>query len=380
MKRILSIDGGGIRGVFALQILKRVEALFRQHHDDPELRLSDAVDFFAGTSTGAIIATCLSWGMAVDEIEKLYVEQGSRMFTRSPWYLKLRAKYRADNIAHMFRDIFQEPDGSPSLMGTDRLKTTLMVVMRNASTGSPWPLTNHPDTRFNQRDLTGCNLDMPLWQVLRASTAAPTYFTPERIQVGDQSFLFVDGGITPYNNPALLAALTATLPAYRIQWPTGPDQLHLISVGTGRTRSLLRGMQPEKINILRQIGFIPPALLGSVSDQQDMLCRVMGDCLYGQPLDAEVGDLRNAGYYPPDQQKFTYVRYDTRLDVNDDSTLLPPLVKARLDDLNLIPQLQQLGQAYAESNVKPAHLFSKPAAAPTRNLSSQVESGRPDLN
>ena len=56
--------------------------------------------------------------------------------------------------------------------------------------------------KYNDPALEDCNLNLPLWQLVRASTAAPTYFPPEVVTVGGQVFLFVDGGITTYNNPA----------------------------------------------------------------------------------------------------------------------------------------------------------------------------------
>ena len=80
MKRILSLDGGGIRGIFTLQVLREIEARFRAATGRPGLVLRDAFDFFAGTSTGAIIATFLAWGKSVDEVEKLYIERGAEIF------------------------------------------------------------------------------------------------------------------------------------------------------------------------------------------------------------------------------------------------------------------------------------------------------------
>jgi patatin-like phospholipase/acyl hydrolase len=78
-----------------------------------------------------------------------------------------------------------------------------------------------------------------LWQIVRASTAAPAYFDPESITIatapgkkpaaGD----FIDGGMSPFNNPALMAMMYATMDGYRIGWPTGADKLLLVSVGTG---------------------------------------------------------------------------------------------------------------------------------------------------
>jgi uncharacterized protein len=147
MKRILALDGGGIRGMFSLQILARIEELFRQDRNEPNLVLADVFDFIAGTSTGAIIATFLAWGKTVREIERLYVERGAEMFARERWYRLWKAKYRADAIAQFFREIFSEEDGTSALLGSKRLRTLLLVIVRNASTGSAWPLWNNPDAK-----------------------------------------------------------------------------------------------------------------------------------------------------------------------------------------------------------------------------------------
>ena len=96
-----------------------------------------------------------------------------------------------------------------------------MLVMRNHSTGSPWPVSKNPAAKFNDPALPECNLKLPVWQLVRASTAAPVYFPPETINVGGRKHVFVDGGITPYNNPALLLFQMATLPAYKVEWETG---------------------------------------------------------------------------------------------------------------------------------------------------------------
>ena len=218
MKRILALDGGGVRGMFSLQVLARIEALLRERSGRPDLRLGEAFDLVAGTSTGAIIAAFLAWGKSVAEIEALYFESGPLMFRRQPWYRRWKSKYRSDAIARMFQEHFREPgpQGAPALLGSSSLRTKLLVIMRNATTGSAWPVTNHPDALYNDRRRTDCNLNIPLWQLLRASTAAPAFFPPERIDYGAREFLFVDGGITPFNNPALIAVLTATLPQYRL--------------------------------------------------------------------------------------------------------------------------------------------------------------------
>jgi len=112
-KRILSFDGGGIRGIFSLQIAARIEQLFRDEYDQPKLVLSDVYDLFAGTSTGAIIAAFLAWGASVSEVESLYTSRCKQMFVHQrpylPWRL-LKSKNRAESIGRDYaaRDVKRE--------------------------------------------------------------------------------------------------------------------------------------------------------------------------------------------------------------------------------------------------------------------------------
>ncbi len=92
--------------------------------------LSDHFDFFAGTSTGAIIATCLSWGMDVESVMEMYVENGKKMFQRFPWYRPFKrmfvARYQAQPISDMLQRIFSE-DGEgkvPALLSTETPENT----------------------------------------------------------------------------------------------------------------------------------------------------------------------------------------------------------------------------------------------------------------
>jgi hypothetical protein len=360
MRRIVSCDGGGIRGILTLQILRRVEALLREEHRRDSLVLADVVDLFAGTSTGAIIATCLAWGFSVDQIEALYLEHGAAMFTRESWYRRLRSKYRSDSIAKALQEFLIEDDGSPALLGTAKLRSQLVVVMRNASTGSPWPVSNNPNAKYNAIDHPACNLKFPLWQLLRASTAAPTYFSPQEIGFESESHLFVDGGISPFNNPTLIAVLMATLPQYRLSWAASRDELHVLSVGTGSTRRRLPSKQAAQVDVLDQLAFTIPALMGAVSVEQDMLCRILGDCVHGEKIDSEIEYLKEPTLLSADEQKFTYVRYD--VDLESDAGHHMTAAQSRLDNLESIPLLKSVGADYAAKTVKAEHLYPRRAA------------------
>ncbi|KJS03959.1 MAG: hypothetical protein VR73_16040 [Gammaproteobacteria bacterium BRH_c0] len=352
MKRILSFDGGGIRGIISLEIIREIERIFRTERGDPSLVLSDEFQFFAGTSTGALIATGLSWGMSVDDIETLYFNHGAELFNREPWHRRWKSKYNAESIGRFFLRLFSE-DGNgenPALLGSKKLKTLLMIVIRNASTGSPWPVTNNINAIYNQPNLLDCNLNIPLWQLLRASTAAPTYFPPQPIKIGDRIDLFVDGGVTPYNNPALIAALTAIMPCYNLKWPTGVDNIQVVSIGTGSMRTRFPAKTAQRIHLFDQLDHFIPAIMGATSSNQDLLCRVLGNCVYGDEIDSEIGDLVGSSVTQSTKKLFSYVRYNIRFDAAESMQIASS--QNKLDNLNLLPILKEVGQEYADNKVK----------------------------
>jgi len=357
-KKILALDGGGIRGMMTVEVLAGIEKILREKEDKPDLVLADWFDFVAGTSTGAIIATCISMGMSTDEIRKFYLDSGKEMFDKASILKRFRYKFDDDKLSEMLRDVF----GESTTLGSDQLKTVLMMVLRNATTDSPWPLSNNPKAKYNlpeRRIKPGdCNLDLPLWQLVRASTAAPTYFPPEVVTMGSNEFIFVDGGITTYNNPAFQAFLMATVAPYKMDWTAGEKNMLIVSIGTGTSPQANKDLEPSDMNLLYNAGSIPSALMFAALNEQDFLCRTFGNCLAGDKLDSEVGDM--IGTTGPVQPKlFTYVRYNAELtrkglDALELPDILPEDVQ-KLDSTDHIAELQQIGQKVAEKRVSPEH-------------------------
>jgi hypothetical protein len=358
MKRLLALDGGGIRGLFSLKILERVETELRRELSKPDLILADYFHYIGGTSTGAIIATCLSWGMSVEQIIRLYEEGGHDMFRKAIWYRRLKAKFQSEGLRQVFQKLFS-PNGDgkdPATLGSELLKTYLLVVTRNASTGSPWPITNNPKAKYNKKGTPGCNLELPIWQLVRASTAAPAYFPPEVVTIyGDDKYskgvkcAFEDGGVTPYNNPAFLLFLKATLPEYRMEWPTGTDKLSILSIGTGMEPP---GRDKHEISLLEAASSVPGTLISGIGSNQDLVCRIHGQCSFGPELDSELGNLIR----PNPNALFNYTRYDHQY--TDEELAEAKSISKQgltLDNLDLMPFLMKVGTRYAEKNVKLEH-------------------------
>ena len=361
-KRILAIEGGGVRGVFSLQILQRMEDLLRQHVRRPDLVLADHFHLIAGTSVGAILATFLSWGWPVERLRVLFDETLHRIFSRAAWWKLPGAAFRRGPLRELLQREFAEAGGEPALFGTQRLKTWLLIVVRNLSTGSAWPLLNHPDARYNRLLLEDgsenmrSNLRIPLWQLVRGSTAAPWFFPPERVTIPpDQTMEFIDGGITSFNNPSVIAYLMATLPCYPLRWKKGVGNLHIVSVGTGRVRAQLGLRERWRFGRLSIAGKVPASLIEATSQEQDLLMRAMGRCEHGGVLDRELGSLAGEDAVG---DAFRYCRYNKPFTTEDIQQACTECATSfTLSSVKLAPWLMRQGADYANDAVKIGHLL-----------------------
>lgn len=365
-KKILACDGGGILGLMSVEILARIEADLRSTFKQPQLVLADYFDFVCGTSTGAIIAACISAGMSTTTIRDFYVSSGADMFDRASLAKRLRYDYNSEPLAVKLREVFAQQLGSDATLGSPALRTVLMTVLRNATTDSPWPVWNNPRAKFNRRERRDCNLNLPLWQIVRASTAAPTYFPPEVVTFAagtpkEYSFIFVDGGVTTYNNPAFLAFQMATAAPYALNWSSGADRMLIVSVGTGSVAKARPDLQADDLWLLDNAKNIPAALMNAASAGWDMACRTLGDCRHGGPIDSEYGDMVCApgACNWTGTKLFSYLRYDPDVSASGLRVLgLGDIETAhvqKLDSVQHIADIQRVGQTYAAQHVVPDH-------------------------
>jgi len=296
-KKILSLDGGGIRGALTLGYLKKIERILRaKHPGNKDFRLSDYFDLIGGTSTGAIIASLLSLGKTVDEITQLYMELGNKIFgeKRNWWnpletFQWLKANYDYKGIA----EGLQSALGADTTLGSDKIKTGLCIVAKRADTNSIWPIINHPRGKYFDA-VTSKNKDLLLWKVVRASTAAPTYFAPQLMEVkDDQPAAFIDGGLSMANNPALTLLMVATLKGFPFHWPMGADNLLLVSVGTGYLEFKRQVGDIDEATMLTWAGSIPDMLMQDASWQNRILLQWLSKSPTAEIMDREIGDMND---------------------------------------------------------------------------------------
>ncbi len=346
-KKLLALDGGGIRGALSLEILAALESRLRARYGS-QLVLADYFDYIGGTSTGAIIAAALALGKPVDEVRASYETLGPRVFKRRALPMRARSLYRDGPLTEELTSFF----GGECTLGDPRLRTLLLAVLHNTVTDSVWPLNNFTGAKYNRadrylKDPPDRNLDLSLTTVIRGSTAAPMYFAPQELAVGDHEFVFQDGGVTPFNNPAMLMFLTATLPEYGLGWPAGEDAMLVVSVGTGSSAAVHPGLSPRKVKLSFHVKNLPSVFMNGASVGQDLLCRSVGRTRFGAAIDRELGDRVGAAGIGA-SSLFTYLRYNADLSAEALSEIGitdPRKQQAlrKLDAVDRMPELQALG-------------------------------------
>jgi len=189
--RILSIDGGGIKGLYSAVILADFEKKYG--------KLNNYFDLICGTSTGGIIALALSAGIPAIEIVNLYKEKGPLIFPyKNKFYRTLRG-LKHFLLSSKYGD-YELKNALINVFGDKRIRdceTNVLIPTSNITKGTPCIIkTDHSDEL--DRDSNHLLVDVAL-----ATAAAPTYFPIQEIStMGDAEDQFADGGLFS-NNPSL---------------------------------------------------------------------------------------------------------------------------------------------------------------------------------
>ncbi len=364
-KRILSLDGGGIRGAVTLGFLGEIERILAERHEEfgiikkEDFRLYHYFDLIGGTSTGSIIAALLAiGGYSVAEIKDKYKQLGGKIFSDRNGLnifgkqIYLNGKYNSQPLKEELEAIFGD-----ARLGDNTNKTGLVVVTKRLDTCSTWPVTNNPKAkyfdvnRFFIRD------------IVRASSAAPSYFDPQIIDVGGgEEGIFVDGGMSMMNNPSWQLFLIATLKGFKLNWKTGEKDMFIVSIGTGRRDKKLIGQKWNNPNLLDIAQMAPEQFMSDASELIELVMQFVGKGTGPlRKIDAEVGDLGDDTIHG--EKAFSYLRYN--VEVTPDKlkeigiTGLSDLKVANLMNMDLaenVDMLIELGEKAAKSFVEEDHL------------------------
>jgi predicted acylesterase/phospholipase RssA len=248
MRRILSLDGGGIRGIIPAVLLARLER-------ETGRPTRETFDFVAGTSTGAVLAAGIAAGIPADELARLYEQRAAEVFRHVPVFSTLRriatgAMYDTRTLHRVIREELGESARDWRL---NDAPIDLLITAKRLADGMPWYFVR--DNPANS-----CRAgDFPLADAATASAAAPTYLPPWTVGgIGE----LIDGGTGVAGNPVYQACVEAFeyTDAYR------PAETLVVSLGTGR---LLRRDRPGWI--WPWLGWLLSELLRSPGEQQTEL-------------------------------------------------------------------------------------------------------------
>lgn len=210
MKRVLSIDGGGIKGVFPASFLSNIEQQIGRS-------VTDYFDLIVGTSTGGIIALGLGLGLSAESILRFYENEAPKIFSRKPFLSALQqlfvGKYDPAPLRRALEAVFEERKLGES-------KKRLVIPSFNLETGEVynWKTAHHPKL---EHDYSASAVDVAL-----ATAAAPTYFPAHRSGKGVP---LIDGGVWA-NNPIAVAVVESV---GILNW--SPTEIRVLSLGCTST-------------------------------------------------------------------------------------------------------------------------------------------------
>ena len=298
-KMLLTVDGGGLRGVIATRCLEKLEEIEGRP-------CNEIFDFMGGTSTGAIVAAGLAAGLSAAELTRFYLEEGPRVFQRVPLWEWIRNKFGWQYRKDYIRQRLKEQLGDIRL---GELPVDIMITAKDTVRGETIFFEKHTFGRMLLRD------------AVEASMSAPAYFRPFG--------RYIDGGVGSFNNvcyQAVVEALHYNSDKYK------PGQVRLLSFGTGRGLNNMREGQAERTSVLGWLKYVIGEGMDDANEQQVAITRREY---------ADRGEVEFRRY----QITFTHevlARIGVRPPEGVDITSIG------LDDVKMLPFLDEVGRAFAE--------------------------------
>jgi len=293
--RILSIDGGGIRGIIPGQILVKVEKLIQETTGEKDARIADYFDLIAGTSTGGIL-TCVYLAPApgtsrpqytAEDAVRFYLDRGDEVFDLSLWQ-RVRSvgglrdeKYAADGLEEALDDHFKE-------MKVSELLRPCLVTAYDIQRRRAHFFTQH-DAKTNDA------WDFLVKDVCRATSAAPTFFEAARVKSMTQvPYALIDGGLFA-NNPTLCAYAEARS---KVQFKNRiAKEMLILSLGTGGVKRQYPYKLAKDWGALEWIVPVLDIMMSGVAETVDYQLGMMFDAVNAQDqylrINPDLGEADN---------------------------------------------------------------------------------------
>ncbi|MEZ5196243.1 MAG: patatin-like phospholipase family protein [Bacteroidales bacterium] len=299
LTRILSIDGGGIRGIIPGQILVHLEKKLQELDKNPKARIADYFDMIAGTSTGGIL-TCIYLcpdekdpkrpRFSADDAVDLYFERGDEIFDIS-LLQKIKSgaglldeKYAADELEEALNDYMKD------LKLSELIKPCLVTS---------YDIRRRKAHFFTQHDTKGGAQDFYVRDVARATSAAPTYFEVARAKsMTNIHYPLIDGGVF-VNNPAMCAYAEARKVNFgKLKNKPTAGNMFILSLGTGNIDTPYYYKNAKDWGVVEWLKPLLDIMMSAVSETVDYQLRQIYDAV-GKPnqyirIEPELGNASSA--------------------------------------------------------------------------------------
>lgn len=225
--KILSIDGGGIRGIFPITLLADIEDMLKGTGSE-SWQIYKNFDLICGTSTGGIIAIALSLGIPAAEIRDLYLSHADTIFGHQRNYIRqlYQSAYDRKGLENLLKETFLKYCGGKQPLLND-CRTNLCIPIYDMLSSKMVVCRNHESGKNSNYN------DVPAYQIALATSAAPTYFDPYYGKYSDSDGVsrfincMIDGSVVA-NNPAMIGLVEA-----QSGFGRKLSDVKLLSIGTG---------------------------------------------------------------------------------------------------------------------------------------------------
>ncbi|NEP57175.1 MAG: patatin-like phospholipase family protein [Symploca sp. SIO2G7] len=362
--RILSLDGGGIRGVVSATILKEIEEVVKEKENGKALH--EYFDLIAGTSTGSILAAGIACQKNAEEMVQLYEKRGKDIFlkqvrqkrkaTLNPLkigsfkpitfglqVLKSYALYPHESKNQGLANVLKQELKHKKLEKCPQIgeiKETQLLILA-------YDVLSRNTTWFANDDPTEWYYDTEIWKICTASASAPTFFPPYKLPYSKDIILpHIDGGVAA-NNPEL-AAIAHALSMKTDNSNPKIEEIAVLSIGTGKTTSPYKYEEVKKWGLLNWATKIPDIFLDPGAENANYITQRIFLGMERKNylrLNFDLNELSTSDKQPGKRRKSQDNSYNKYI---EKAKQQQKHISEKIDDSNICPDLIEAAECYLD--------------------------------